>query len=264
MLRVFTFLCLALFAGTATAQDNGPKIVYHGNSFFEVHSSKGTIVVFDPHLIESYPRILDKEGRPVMVKADIALFSHPHNDHTQVGALDMTRLKKENLVPGFKGTGQRATWNKVDKKIKDVHIRSVSVYHDNMQGMVYGINTIFIIEVDGWKIAHLGDLGHSLSKRQLKQIGTVDVLMIPVGGIYTLNGSEAKEVTKQIEPREYVIPMHYGTPHFDELLDTEEFLDGQPMRQVVQLDTNEMTLTRDPNGVRPLTVVMHYLPKGQQ
>ena len=77
---------------------------------------------------------------------------------------------------------------------------------------------VFIIEVDGWKIVHLGDLGHLLTPSQLKRIGPVDVLMIPVGGIYTLNGSEAKKVVEQLKPKEYIFPMHYGTKVFDAVL----------------------------------------------
>ena len=76
-------------------------------------------------------------------------------------------------------------------------------------------NGVFIIEVDGWRIVHLGDLGHYLTPAQLKRIGPVDVLMIPVGGIYTLNGKWAKKVVDQIKPKEYIFPMHYGTKVFD-------------------------------------------------
>src|SRR5207253_3218783 len=106
-------------------------------------------------------------------------------------------------------------------------IRTVGVYHDEVEGMRYGKNTIFILEVDGWRIVHLGDLGHLLTPAQLKQIGPVDVLMIPVGGVYTLNGSEARKVVEQIKPKEYILPMHYGTAIFDDLLSPAEFLEDQ-------------------------------------
>lgn len=228
------------------------EIIYHGHSFYEIVSSKGTVIVLDPHWIEAY-------GRPLNVKADAVCMSHSHPDHTQVKVLENPEKVKQ--FPGLKGEGFRADWNIVNEKIKDVTIRSVGLYHDNAEGMKYGKNTAFIIEVDGWKIAHLGDVGHVLSDRQLKEIGKVDVLMLPVGGIYTINGSEAQKVVKQVKPKEYIFPMHYGTPIFDEVLDEEEFVEYYPDRQIAKMDTNRIRLNRDPNRPRPLVVLPHYWPK---
>lgn len=265
MIRMLAALILLACVGVVSAQEKtkSPKIIYHAHSFFEVVSSKGTVVVFDPHMIQFYPRLTDLKGDIKTVKSDIVLLSHNHSDHTQLEALDkdMIKSKKTKIITGWKGVGRRAVWNEVDTKIKDVKIRTVGAYHDTTQGMENGINTIFVIEVDGWTIAHLGDLGHTLTKKQIKQIGKVDVLMVPVGGLYALNGTEAKKVMKQIQPKEYVIPMHYGTLHFDELLTEEEFLEDQPERQVVRLPVNELRLVRDQQGPRPITVVMNYLPK---
>src|SRR5206468_8512605 len=110
----------------------------------------------------------------------------------------------------------------------------------------FGKNTIFILEVDGWKIVHLGDLGHQLSPNQIKRIGPIDVLMIPVGGIYTINGSEAKKVVEQLKPREYIFPMHCGTKIYDELLPPTEFVQDQPRANVTSSDDNSMELNKDP------------------
>src|SRR5438105_15753621 len=104
-----------------------------------------------------------------------------------------------------------------------------------MEGLARGKNSVFIIDVDGWRVCHLGDLGHELDLKLLKQIGQVDVLMVPVGGIYTLNGAEAKKVVEQIKPKEYIFPMHYGTKIFDDILPVDEFLEGQPDRNVIRL-----------------------------
>src|SRR5262249_25362071 len=82
-------------------------------------------------------------------------------------------------------------------------------------------------EVDGFRIVHLGDLGHLLSKDQIKKIGAVDILMIPVGGVYTINGTEAKKVVEQLKPKYYILPMHYGVKGYDALLTPEEFLEDQ-------------------------------------
>ncbi len=103
---------------------------------------------------------------------------------------------------------------------------SASITNDN-EGFMRGKNSVFVVEVDGWKIAHLGDLGHTLTPSQLKRIGQVDVVMIPVGGIYTLNGAEAKKVIGQLKPKEYIFPMHYGTKIFDDILPIDEFLTGK-------------------------------------
>jgi L-ascorbate metabolism protein UlaG (beta-lactamase superfamily) len=252
------FAGLLVFLGTApgggTAKPKGVVIVFHGQSFFEVRSSKGTNVVFDPHQIPEYGKIL------APIKADLVLMSHQHNDHTQLDVI-ANKDKGAKIIPGWKGAGARATWNLVNETVKDVKIRSVGVYHDELNGLKHGKNTVFIIEVDGWKIAHLGDLGHLLTPGQVKQIGPVDVLMIPVGGVYALNGSEAKDVAGQLKPKEYIIPMHYGTTHFTDLLPPTEFLDHYPKRQVAIARENILVLNRDPDRPRPLIVVMHYWPR---
>ncbi len=233
------------------------KVSYHAQSFFIVESSKGFRVAFDPHLIPEY-------GRPEGLKANVVLMSHNHNDHTMVEALanydDEEKTKRPRIIRGLKGTGLRADWNVVNETIGDVKIRSVSLYHDDMEGLRSGKVTAFIVDMDGWRICHLGDLGHMLTAKQVRQIGEIDVLMIPVGGIYTLNGSEAKKVMAQIKPREYVFPMHYGTKVFDDLLAPTEFIDGQEKARVAESDDNKITLNREPTRPRPLTVMLNYEP----
>lgn len=87
----------------------------------------------------------------------------------------------------------------------------IGAYHDKKEGAERGKSTIFKIEVGDLTVVHLGDLGTSLSDRQLTKIGDVDILLIPVGGKYTITAKEAVEVVRQIEPR-IVIPMHYKLP----------------------------------------------------
>jgi L-ascorbate metabolism protein UlaG (beta-lactamase superfamily) len=118
--------------------------------------------------------------------------------------------------------------------------------------------------MDGWRIVHLGDLGHPLTPAQLKQLGTVDVLLIPVGGVYALNGSEAKEVVEQVKPREYVFPMHFGTAVYDDLLSVNEFLDGQKKTHVVKAPSNSVVLNRNPDRPRPTVVVLHWWPTAKR
>ncbi len=250
-------LAILLGAGPGFSQEKtwAPlQITWHGQSFFEIKTSKGTNIVIDPHLIQEYGRI---EG----LKADVVLMSHLHNDHTQLGAIDNIKDKNIKIISGLTGFGNRANWNPVDEQVKDVHIRSIGTYHDDVEGMKYGKNTIFILEVDGWRLVHLGDLGHELSPAQLKRIGTVDVLMIPVGGIYTLNGTDAQKVVAQIRPREYIFPMHRGTKIYDLVLPADEFLEDQPRTNVAHSDDNKIVLNRDPQRPRPLIVLLNYWPK---
>ena len=248
-------LGVLLFGGLAarTGEKSWAPITvsWYGQSFFIVESSKHFRVAFDPHLIPEY-------GRPQGLKADVVLISHNHSDHTMVEALDNYKSSSLRVIRGLKGLGLRADWNPVDQQIDDVHIRSVGLYHDDMEGLRSGKVTAFIVEMDGWRICHLGDVGHLLTPAQVRQIGDVDVLMVPVGGIYSINGSEAKKVVAQLKPREYVFPMHYGTKVFEDLLPVTEFLDGQDKAKVAESDDNKVTLNRDPSRPRPLTVVLTY------
>ena|SRR5687767_3184796 len=134
MHRAFLLLPLLILPCTIAAQDKPAppvQVTWHGQSFFTVKSGQGTVVAFDPHLIEQY-------GRPEGIRADIILLSHNHNDHTQVSAIDNFRDKGVRIIPGLKGAGLKATWNDVNEKIKDVAIRNVGVYHDTSEGMERG------------------------------------------------------------------------------------------------------------------------------
>lgn len=258
MIRSIILALVMVLVGTsAPAQDKkSPTIAWHGQSFFTITTGKGTRVAIDPHQIPEY-------GRLQGLKVDIVLMSHLHSDHTQLGVIENIRGKEIRIIPGLKGSGKATEWNNVDETIKDVHIRSVGVYHDGMEGLRYGKNSIFILEIDGWKIVHLGDLGHLLTPAQVKKIGPVDVLMIPVGGIYALNGSEAKQVVEQLKPKEYIFPMHLGTKIYNELLPVDEFLEDQDKEKVATSDDNSIVLNRDAQRPRPLIVQLHYWPKSK-
>jgi L-ascorbate metabolism protein UlaG (beta-lactamase superfamily) len=185
---------------------------------------------------------------------------------------------KPKVLRGLKGASLKADWATVDETFeKDgIKIKSVGVYHDDQEGFLRGKNSVFIVEVDGWRICHLGDLGHILTPAQLKRIGQVDVVMVPCGGIYTLNGSEANKVVDQLKPKEYIFPMHYGTSIFDDILTAEEFLDIRERadkNKVIRLSENEkdptkrenvISLNRDSSRPRPLTVQLHYWPKAEK
>jgi L-ascorbate metabolism protein UlaG (beta-lactamase superfamily) len=261
-------ICTFVGLSTSTGGDKkGPlSITNFGQSFFIVTTSKDKRIAFDPHGIPAY----DRDEAP-KCEADIVCISHNHNDHTRVQVLNNVDTEKKEkkrdlkIFRGLKGMSLKGgDWNPVNEEIGDIKIRNVGVFHDEQEGLLRGKNSVFVIEVDGWRICHLGDLGHILTVPQLKKIGPVDVLMIPVGGIYTLNGSEAKKVVDQIKPKEYIFPMHYGTKVFEDVLTAEEFLEQFPKREVAIEDHNEIILNKEASRPRPLVVQLHYYPKEEK
>jgi L-ascorbate metabolism protein UlaG (beta-lactamase superfamily) len=239
-------------SGAVAAEPNKVIVRWHGQSFFEIITTKGTRIVIDPHLIPAY-------GRNV-VNADLVLLSHEHTDHTQTSVVE--NLDKAKVLHGIKdekGDGKKLEWNAIDQTVKDVKIRTLGTFHDQMNGMQRGLNSIFVLEFDGLRVAHLGDLAHTLSEAQIKKLGEVDVLFVPVGGVYTLNGEDAAKVVKQIKPRRYVIPMHFGTAVYDDVLPADEFLDESKKETIKKYKTNELVI--DPSAkppAQPEIAVLHW------
>ena len=171
------------------------EIRYLGHSSFLIQT-KSVNIVCDPYGADLGLKF------PSGVKADIVTISHDHYDHNNLK--DISGNPYIIKEPG-------------EFEIKGVNIFGVSSFHDNNEGKDHGMNTMFLIEVEGVTICHLGDLGQALSTNQINELDGVDVLLIPVGGTYTLNAKEAEEVILQIEPK-IVIPMHYGVPGLKENL----------------------------------------------
>ncbi|MFH1598148.1 MAG: MBL fold metallo-hydrolase [Patescibacteria group bacterium] len=165
------------------------NISWLGHASFKMEGREATVVT-DP---------FDKKRvgfRLPKVTADIVTISHDHLDHNSVK--DVSGNPFVITKPG-------------EYEIKNVFIRGIVTHHDQKEGQERGTNIIFSINMDGLKIAHLGDLGHKLSDEQLDHLGEIDILMIPVGGVYTIDAKAAVEVISQIEPR-IVLPMHYKVP----------------------------------------------------
>lgn len=183
------------------------KITWAGQSCFEISltSSKdnSTTVVIDP--------FDEKIGLKVPnFSAEIVLSTHAHPDHNNIEA-----VKGDPFV--IDGPGEY--------EIRGVFVQGISSFHDDKEGKERGLNTIYIIECENIRFCHLGDLGQKeLTSEQLDKIGMVDILMIPVGGNYTISSSEAQKIIGQIEPK-IVIPMHYALPKLTaDLDDVEKFL----------------------------------------
>jgi L-ascorbate metabolism protein UlaG (beta-lactamase superfamily) len=170
-------------------------VEWMGHSTFQITSSKGTRILTDPHGAFDLPH-------PTLPQ-DIVTTSHQHGPHNSVHMAPGRPVILHGLTP----TGE--DWQKISTTIRDVSVYVVPAFHDKSRGMQRGKNAIFVFRVDDICIAHLGDLGHLLTPEQLKMMGKIDILLVPVaGGFYTVTASEAKEVTKQVNPK-IAIPMHY-------------------------------------------------------
>jgi L-ascorbate metabolism protein UlaG (beta-lactamase superfamily) len=179
-------------AATASAS---VAIQWFGHSAFQITSSRGTRILTDPHGRDDLPwPALDQH---------IVTTSHQHGAHNNIYMAKGNPVVLQGLTP----SGEN--WQPVSTTIRDVSVYSVPAYHDKSQGLQRGKNAIFVFRVDDVCIAHLGDLGHVLTPSQLKLLGKIDVLLVPVaGGMFTVTPTEAVEVTKQVNPR-IAIPEHY-------------------------------------------------------
>jgi len=232
----------------AAQEKKSVEIRWFGHSFFQLTTTAGTKVVFDPHAISEY-------GIP-QLSPDIVVMSHNHNDHNRKEILTNADSKDLKAFYGVTVNGKGGDWAKIDEKVKDVRIRTVGTYHDAEEGAKKGKNSVFVVEADGLKFCHLGDLGHELTEEQVAAIGPVDVLMIPVGGIYTINGETAKKVVQQLKPRLFIFPMHYGTKVYTDVLPPDEFLDGQ--KNVRKLDDNFLAFPADLKAEKPTIVMLGW------
>ena len=168
------------------------KVKWLGHASFMITSDTGIRIITDP-----YEPAFVAAGGPgygeIKEAADIVTVSHEHTDHNNVAAV----RGNPRVVRGT-------------AKIEGIEFKGVPTYHDEAGGKQRGNNTILCFEVDGIRVCHLGDLGHRLSDNQVAELGRIDVLLIPVGGFYTIGAKVATDVCNQLKPR-VIIPMHYKT-----------------------------------------------------
>ena len=234
-------------AGAARAAGTSiGKLTWLGQSCFLLETTAGTRILMDPiGKGLGYPL-------PAGLKADAVTISHEHPDHNNVALL----ANKPKVLRGL--TADKKGWVKIDEKVKEVSVRSIPLYHDDKRGAERGLDTAFLFEVAGMRILHLGDVGHVLTDDQLSAIGAVDVVLIPVGGTFTVDAHEASRIVDQLHPRVLVVPMHYKTDAVTvkELAPVDAFLAGKP--NVRREPGNSIPLT--PLKGRPGTeiVVLNY------
>jgi len=180
-------------------------ITYLGHSSFKLKGKTASVITdpFEPKFVGlKYPS----------TDADIVTISHNHNDHNQSQLVKGVRMVVNG--PG-------------EYEISGVSIIGIGSFHDAKKGEERGVNTIYVFEIDGLRIAHLGDLGTDLTDEQVTNLGSIDVLMIPVGGEFTIGPKEAVKAVGEVGPF-FVIPMHYKVdglgPEFSKLEPVETFL----------------------------------------
>ena len=168
-------------------------ITWYGHSCFKIQTRnpKEELVIY----IDPFDKSIGL--RPPSGQGDIVLVTHDHYDHNNIKA-----IKGEPFV--IEGPGEY--------EIKGINIQGISAFHDAEEGKERGLSTIYVIESEEIRICHLGDLGQKeLTEEQLDKLDGVDVLMIPVGGIFTISGERASRLVNQLEPK-IAIPMHYKIP----------------------------------------------------
>ena len=172
------------------------NIQYYGHSCFKLitkphgRNTDSVTVFFDP-----FHKSIGL--KPPQGRADIVFVSHTqHSDHNNVGV-----FKGEPVIIDTPG----------EYSVKGISVMGIDSFHDDKEGALRGRNTIFVLEMEGIKLCHLGDLGTELNTKQMEAIGEIDILLVPVGGKFTVDGKRAAKIAQKLEPK-IIIPMHYKAP----------------------------------------------------
>ena len=209
------------------------QLTWYGHSCFLLASESGYSILTDPCDSDTGYELHD-------LVCDAVTISHEHHDHNCLaivaGSPDVLRAPGEYLPGGIPVTG-------------------FSSYHDNAKGASRGENIVFLYQIDGLKVLHLGDLGHMLSDDIIETIGAVDVLLAPIGGVFTINAKTATALADQLKAK-VLIPMHYKTPalHFN-VEGLEPLLAENAGRRTHFLNSDTATLTSDALGERRLLIL---------
>ncbi|MDO5323752.1 MAG: MBL fold metallo-hydrolase [Clostridia bacterium] len=168
------------------------KLKYYGHACFTLRFASGTTLAIDP-FDESVTYA------PCDAICDAALLSHDHFDHNHTQSLrgDFVTIRQAGHY-----------------EVRNVRVTAVHSFHDKKRGALRGNNLIFRIEGDGLTIVHLGDLGHMPDDKQLQAISGADVMLIPIGGTYTIDTPEAEELIRLAQPK-HAVAMHFRTPDYD-------------------------------------------------
>ena len=243
--------CLALFSavglgfGLIVSPNAADALTlrWFGHAFFVVTSSGGVRVAMDPFGDIGYPM--------PAVGADVVTVSHGHGDHNGADRF----AGSPTILRGLNAGG--AGWSSISYDLRDVRIAALPAYHDNVEGRKLGLNSIFVVETGGLRLAHLSDIGHTLSEATLDALGPIDILLVPVGGKFSIDGDQAREIMARLQPR-ITVPIHYKTPVTAgwPIEDESAFLSS--LENVKRLDSLTVTITSETLPSRPEVWVMRY------
>ncbi len=202
------------------------KIRYLGHSCFELTSESGITVVTDPYTGVGY-------SLPANLIADVVTVSHGHFDHS--------------FVDGVRAKAVVDTLVEYSREGLEIH--GVPCYHDEKKGALRGKNIAYTIKMDGTTFCHLGDLGEAYSDELVQRLGKADVLFIPVGGRYTVDGVTAKKFVDGIAPR-VVIPMHYKPVDGSlDITDAQPFLQACADKKITRITDGVLSLDENSRGI---------------
>lgn len=212
------------------------EISHLGHSSFKLRGKNVTLITdpFDPAMVGlKFPKL----------EADIVTISHDHNDHNFI-----KEISGNPLI--INGPGEY--------EVKGADIIGLASFHDNQKGKLRGKNTIYRISLDDVSLVHLGDLGHELDDRDIEALDGIDILLIPVGGFFTISASEAMAVISKLEPN-IIIPMHYLTEkynqeNFAKIATVDNFL--KEMGKVGITPQPKLNITKDKIPAEPTIVVL--------
>jgi len=183
-------------------------IIWSGHSCFTIRG-KETTLLLDP--CPTSHGCVSRWGKP-----DAVLVSHDHPGHSAVDDVPASAMR-------IQGPGEY--------EVGKAFITGIGTFHDNEQGATKGRTTVYVIEMEGLVLCHLGDLGYQMPVSPIKEIGAVDILMVPVGDVSTLSVSEARGLVRNLQPR-YVMPMHYRSENArPELEPVETFIQAMGVPQ---------------------------------
>lgn len=214
------------------------KITYLGHSAFELALENGKRLVFDPYKAGAFGTLT---YGAIEGPFDIAVVSHDHDDHADAAVLS----RAKNVV------------RKAGKvTVEGIVIESLATFHDDRKGGARGKNLISIVEAEGLRVAHMGDLGHPVSAKDYPMLTGLDVLMIPVGGYFTIDAVTAAKVVKELAPK-ITIPMHFKTPKADfPITPAEDFT--KLMDNVERAGASEIDVTKATLPAKPKVMVLKH------
>jgi L-ascorbate metabolism protein UlaG (beta-lactamase superfamily) len=208
------------------------KLKWLAHASFLITADDGTRIITDPYKTGG-----GFDHAAIDETADIVTVSHEHSDH--------------NYTETLKGNPEVV---RDSAEVKGISIKAISTAHDESGGSERGKNNVFCFQVDGIRVCHLGDLGHLLTDNQVVEIGKVHVLLVPVGGHFTIDARTAQMVAEQVRSR-VIIPMHYKTDKMSlPIAGIEEFLKDKD--NITRLDGSEVTFTRADLPPSPQIIVL--------